>query len=171
MRIVAFSDTHQNTAFLERSVQQALEDGRIDVFIHCGDGVRDVTAVEGMLLRHNPSVRMYAVRGNCDVSASMFPAAELADLNGVRAWITHGHAYHVKHGLGHLAQAAKDLRAEIAFFGHTHQPLMRQKHGVWLLNPGAPAMLSLSDTAYLQVMISDHRDIRSDFIKQRISSR
>lgn len=168
MRIVAFTDTHQNTAFLTRSVLQAMEDGRIDAFIHCGDGVRDAAEVEGMLMNHNPNVRIYAVRGNCDLTTTMYPEAELADLGGVRALITHGHEYHVKHGLGQLAKAAKELCAEIAFFGHTHQPLVQEKHGVLLINPGAPYALSLTDTAYLQVVVDEHRKTRSNFIKQRL---
>ena len=69
MRIVAVSDTHQNTELLRRSVRQAIEDGPIDVFIHCGDGVRDLECVEQELLAANPRIRIYAVRGNCDLGA------------------------------------------------------------------------------------------------------
>ncbi|MBE0601015.1 MAG: metallophosphoesterase family protein, partial [Firmicutes bacterium] len=46
MRIVVYSDTHQNMALLSQSVRQAMADGKIDVLVHCGDGVRDLEGVE-----------------------------------------------------------------------------------------------------------------------------
>lgn len=165
MRIVAVSDTHRNTAQLRRSVRQAVEDGQIDVFIHCGDGVQDLDVVEDILRTANPSIRIYAVRGNCDLGAFQVPVSDLADLHGVRALITHGHIYDVKHGLGKLAKAARSLHAALAFFGHTHQPLIAQKHGVTLINPGSLAAWSLTDTAYLEVLIDGDHPIRENFIK------
>ncbi len=167
MRIVAVSDTHQNTSFLRRSVRQAIGDGRIDVFIHCGDGVRDLLAVEEDLLFFNPNIRIYAVRGNCDFSDPQFPDSELAELNGVRAFITHGNLYQVKHGLGKLSKAARDLKAGLAFFGHTHQAVVAEKHGVILINPGSLASWSLTDTAYLEVTIDPDQRIYEQFIKLR----
>ena len=69
MRIVVVSDTHQNTALLEQAVRQAIADGPIDGLIHCGDGVRDLDCVEAALLASNPRIRIYAVKGNCDLGA------------------------------------------------------------------------------------------------------
>lgn len=167
MRIIAVSDTHQNTTLLKRSVRQAIEDGRIDVFIHCGDGVRDLLDVDEDLRFFNPHIRIYAVRGNCDFYDPGFPDSELADLNGVRAFITHGHLYQVKHGLGKLAKAARDLNAGLAFFGHTHQAVVTEKHRVVLINPGSLASWFQGDTAYLEVQIDQNQNIQEQFIKQR----
>lgn len=170
MRIIAVTDSHQNTALLQRSVQQAIEDGPIDVFIHCGDGVRDLDCVEQELLAANPRIRIYAVRGNCDLGAFEYPETELADLQGVRAFITHGHLYQVKHGLGHLAKAAREQNAKLAFFGHTHQALVAEKHGVMLINPGSLTSWFQGDTAYLEVTIGSNEIIRENFVKQREKS-
>lgn len=159
MRIIAVSDTHQNTALLRQSVQQAMEDGKIDVFIHCGDGVRDIHCVEKALLASNPNIRIYAVRGNCDVGAFPYPVTETIDLNGIRTLITHGYIHHVKHGLGMLSKAARSLHAQLAFFGHTHQPLVKEKHGITLINPG-----SFADTAYAEVIIGENRMFRAKLI-------
>jgi hypothetical protein len=168
MRIVAFSDTHQNTALFRQSVRQAMEDGKIDVFIHCGDGVRDLENVEGELLQSNPNIRIYAVRGNCEIGALQYPAAETGDLNGVRTLITHGHNDQVKHGLGKLSKAAQAMNIRLVFFGHTHQALIKEKHGVMLINPGSLSSWSLTDTAYLEVTIDDTRNIREKFIRLRL---
>lgn len=170
MRIVVFSDTHQNTELFKQSVRQAMDDGRIDAFIHCGDGVRDLEAVEGELIQRNPNIRIYAVRGNCDLGAIQYPDTETADLNGVRALITHGYLYQVKHGFGPLSKAARDMGMRLLFFGHTHQPVVVEKHGVLLLNPGSLASLSYNGTAYLEVVIDEHQNIREKFVKQTLKS-
>ena len=165
MRIIVVSDTHQNTALLRQSVRQAIADGPIDVFLHCGDGARDLEYVESDLLQCNPRIRVYAVRGNCDLGAFPYPSSELIDLSGVRALVTHGHLYQVKHGLGQLANAAKELQATLAFFGHTHQAAVEQKHGVTLINPGSSASQNAAGIAYLEVLIDSQRHIRENFIK------
>ena len=168
MRIVAVSDTHHNTALLRQSVRQAIADGPIDAFIHCGDGVRDLFYVETDLLSANPQIRICAVRGNCDLSSAKFPVSELIVLGGVRIFVTHGHVQQVKHGLGKLAKAARELKAGLAFFGHTHRAAVTQKHGVVLINPGSLASWSVTNTAYLEVTIDENKDIREKYVKQRL---
>jgi len=142
-----------------------MDDGKTDVLIHCGDGVRDLEAIEGELLRRNPHIRIYAVRGNCDLTAFQYPGTETANLNGVRALITHGHLYGVKHGLGPLAKAAADIGARLAFFGHTHQPLAKEKHGVKLINPGSLSALVQAGNAYLEVTVDEVGAVVERFIK------
>ena len=118
-----------------------MEDGAVDVFIHCGDGVRDLETAEGDLLKHNKNIRIYAVRGNCDLSAQHYPLTETADLNGVRTLITHGHLYQVKHGLGKLSKAAREMQMQLVFFGHTHQAAVKEKHGVIADQPRIACLL------------------------------
>ena len=165
MRIIIFSDTHQKTALFSQYVRQAMDDGKIDAFIHCGDGVGDLDTVEGELLKHNPGIRIYVVRGNCDLAAFEYPGTETADLNGVRTLITHGHLYQVKHGLGPLSKAARDMQTQLVFFGHTHQPAIKEKHGVLCINPGSLACLAQEGNAYLEVLIDETKTIRERFIK------
>lgn len=167
MRIVVFSDTHRNMERFAQSVRQAVADGKIDALIHCGDGVGDLEEVEGELTRHNPRIRIYAVVGNCDLAAGHYPGTETANLNGVETLITHGHLYHVKQGLGQLAKAAADLQMRLVFFGHTHQPVVREKHGVLCVNPGSLAALYHEGYAYLEVLIDENQQIREKFIKLR----
>ena len=142
-----------------------MADGKIDVLIHCGDGVRDLETVEEDLLRSNPNIRIYAVRGNCDLAAQHYPAMETTMLNNIRTLITHGHNYQVKHSLGKLSIAARSMGISLVFFGHTHQPTIKVKHGVTLINPGSLASWAMDETAYLQVILDEKDQIHENYVK------
>lgn len=157
MRVIAVSDSHGCRGLLRDAVVQAAAGGRVDVFVHCGDGVRDVDTVAPILRDHNPDVRIYAVRGNCDVGAFDYPAAELFEASGVRMMATHGDLYHVKSGTYALCDKARDLGAQVAFFGHTHKPLLQPAAGTCLINPGSLAQQG-GIYAYAQVLV--HADGR-----------
>lgn len=167
MKIVAFSDSHGSVCLLRDAVMQALEGSPIDVCVHCGDGARDMDAVEPLLRDANPNVRIYTVRGNCDFGAFRFPALELFDVNGVRMLATHGHAYNVKSEYGSLLNAAADRGAKVAFFGHTHRSLLEPKHGVYLINPGAVCSRLSGNSAYAQVLVDASGKLRADLIPWR----
>ncbi len=148
-----------------------MEDGPVDMLVHCGDGVRDLDSLENELLLANPCARMYAVRGNCDLGSLHYPITEIVEANGLKIMVTHGHAFEVKYGLGMLSKAAREVGAGLVFFGHTHQPVITQKHGVTLINPGSLASYALTDTAYLEIMIDAQKNIREKFIKQSVKYR
>ena len=44
MRIIAVSDSHGCSGLLRKAVEQATRFARVDVFVHCGDGMRDMGA-------------------------------------------------------------------------------------------------------------------------------
>ena len=46
-----------------------------------------------------------------------------------KLFVTHGHAYGVKSGLGRLAERAKTLGADVVLYGHTHIPEQREIEG------------------------------------------
>jgi putative phosphoesterase len=50
---------------------------------------------------------------------------------------THGHCLGVKYGFLNLFERAKETNADIALFGHTHEPLVEYEDGLWLFNPGS----------------------------------
>ena len=62
---------------------------------------------------------------------------EPAPFGGLLIFYTHGHLFSVKTGLYDLADAARARGADIALYGHTHEPALTQIDGVWLFNPGA----------------------------------
>ena len=69
----------------------------------------------------------------------------------MRVFLTHGHLFGVKSGLDTLAAAAKDMGAQLALFGHTHQALLEERNGVTLLNPGAAGRFGRSSYAVVEL--------------------
>ena len=129
-RIGVFSDSHGDERSLERLLEQM---GRLDAACFLGDIASDAAYLEARLaaMPHHPV--FYAVRGNNDF-ASMLPDSRMAEIGGKRLYLTHGHL-HVN--LMSLALRAKENEADVALFGHTHQPLCEYAYGVLLLNPGS----------------------------------
>jgi putative phosphoesterase len=165
MRIVAVSDTHGSRDLLRDAVMQAAHIGRVDVFVHCGDGVRDMEAVDAILHDVNPDVRIYAVSGNCDVSVFTYPKTELFEVNGVRMMVTHGDKQKVKLDRRALLNEARSLGAQVAFFGHTHQPLLEPGAGVMLVNPGQLTHPLRGNFAYAQVLVENDGRYKADLIR------
>ena len=56
---------------------------------------------------------------------------------GKRFFFTHGHLYDAKLGLYRLVCAARERKADLLLFGHTHQPLTDYDDGLYILNPGS----------------------------------
>ena len=128
MKAAIFSDTHSNTARMVEAVRQY----RPDVIIHLGDHDRDTAALK----REFPQIPLYSVCGNCDVGSAA-PLAAVVPLGPVKAYICHGHSYHVDYGdYSSLVYAAQQAGAKLALFGHTHRPELMEMGGVQLLNPG-----------------------------------
>lgn len=127
-RILVVSDSHGDTRSLMRALDEQ-PDARC--IIHLGDGAAEMHA-----LASTCSVPVYQVRGNCDLS-STFPAEQEILFSGVSLFLTHGHHYGVKGGLGALTAEARRRRVQIALFGHTHQSLTRYEDGLYLINPGS----------------------------------
>ena len=128
MRLVAVSDTHGKTERFRRVCEMQPS---ADLFLHLGDGNREVDIIRGMF----PEKTFVAVRGNCDYSAD--PADRVLELMGVRVMLTHGHIYRVKTGLDRLIAEAKRQEVQAVFFGHTHIPLCGYRGGLLVVNPGS----------------------------------
>ena len=129
MRVAVFSDTHGVTAPMVDAVQR----GRPDVIFHLGDHDRDTS----VLLSRFPEIPLYNVAGNCDFAA-MAPNVLTVSLGPVKAFLTHGHLYHVDYGrVDSLVYAAQEQGCQLALFGHTHQREYQVMGDVTVFNPGA----------------------------------
>lgn len=134
--VVIISDTHYNTAPFQKLSTVLSE---CDYIIHLGDMVSDAR----MLARDYPD-KTYIVAGNNDFSGG--EAEIVLEVEGRRIFACHGHRYGVKSGTERLAEAAKEKGCDIALYGHTHEPEVREEDGVLLVNPGCMTRYSPRQT-------------------------
>ncbi len=131
MRILVVSDSHGNAQALRRAL-----DAQPDALtvIHLGDGLREAEEME----RLYPERTFHMVWGNSDFAAgALYPETGELICRGKRICYTHGHRYQVKLGLTAAVLAARERRADLLLFGHTHRPLTDYERGLYLLNPGS----------------------------------
>jgi putative phosphoesterase len=77
------------------------------------------------------------VAGNCDSWwGEDLPSLITIPACGHRIMVTHGHRYSVPY-LNRLAEKAREKKADIVIFGHTHCYFMKKEDGILFLNPGA----------------------------------
>ncbi len=127
MKLLVFSDSHGNLRHMETAVEQEGPD-RI---LHLGDVARDAQA----LAERFPTIPVDYVVGNCDYDPDS-PTKKILQVADATIFMTHGHAYGVKAGIGRVTLAAREAGAQILVFGHTHEPLCDFFDGLWILNPG-----------------------------------
>lgn len=131
MLIGVLSDTHRYTWVIEKAVK-VLND--CDVIIHLGDNVQDVKEVA----KYYKGKIIY-VKGNCDFSPTV-SNEKLETIGDKKVFITHGHLYDVKYDLMKIRYRAMELNADIVLYGHTHISSIEYEDGIWLINPGSPAL-------------------------------
>ncbi len=129
MRILVVSDTHRDRGALRQAI---LRHPEAEVVIHLGDGAEE--AADAKL--EFPDKMFLLVRGNCDWGSTL-PVEGLTAFAGKNIFYTHGYTYHVKYGLYEAKSAARDRRADVLLFGHTHEALTEYEDGLYIMNPGS----------------------------------
>ena len=119
------SDNHTEAGILYHLYEQHQD---ANVFIHLGDSEFDYNDTELSLY--------YRVKGNCDFYPE-FPMEEVIENNGIKAFYTHGHLYQVNQTRMKLAEKAKSMECQFAFYGHTHVAKYENIGGVHVINPGS----------------------------------
>lgn len=137
MRILVISDTHQNVDSLRRVL---LAQPTAEVVIHLGDGEDDVALLKPSF----PDKTFLQVRGNCDFGSNL-PYNGTYTAEGVTIFYTHGHLFSVKNGLELAMSAAREQKAKVLLFGHTHHALTDYEDGMHIMNPGSAGLGSPSD--------------------------
>jgi uncharacterized protein len=129
MKIIVLSDIHGDISRARKalSMQHAAE-----VVIFCGDGWRDLE----QLKIENPDKMFLYVKGNCDWNCD-FPTYDHITLEGKSIYFTHGHVFHVKYGLYEIKSWARENKADIVLFGHTHEAVDSYEDGLYIMNPGS----------------------------------
>jgi putative phosphoesterase len=134
MLLGVLSDTHvpSRARCVPVSVLRAFE--KVDLILHAGDLTTDKVLDELMAV-----APVVAVQGNmCDSSVTwQLPEARLVTAGDFTIGLTHGHR-----GKGQTTADRARLRfaaddVDCVVFGHSHQPLNREVHGVLLFNPGS----------------------------------
>lgn len=129
MKIVVVSDTHGNNAAI-LDIMSREPDAKM--LLHCGDICADDREISSKI-----SCPMHIVSGNMDFG-SYYPNEEVIEVEGHTIFMCHGNRQYVKYGLQELIDAANDVCADIALFGHTHVSMVDMVPGLWLMNPGSP---------------------------------
>ena len=127
-KLVIISDSHGNLKGVSELLPLMAEN---DYVIHLGDGAGDMREARSLYPE-----KVYSCGGNCDFFSPLPEDGEL-EIEGVKIYFCHGHRYGVKSELLSLALEAKRRECDIALYGHTHIPLITEKEGVTLINPGA----------------------------------
>lgn len=129
MRVLVISDVHGKSSAMAQAIEE--QPSARDV-LFLGDGLREAQDVADRF----PDRRFYMVPGNCDFAAPG-PFSRLEFFGNKRFFFTHGHKYNVKYDLYTLEQAAKEQKADVVLFGHTHVPYEEYDSGMYYLNPGS----------------------------------
>ncbi len=132
MRAVVLSDSHGDTASLERAIASVGEKN-IDMIIHLGDIARDVDYLEMM---YYPT-KVVSVVGNNDFLRSG-DHERVITFDNHKIFICHGHTLGVSYGTEKLETVARQKDCEAALFGHTHHAILKKcDDGLIILNPGS----------------------------------
>ncbi|MBC8532167.1 YfcE family phosphodiesterase [Gehongia tenuis] len=127
MILAVLSDTHGSLIRMKQWMEQL---GPVDGIIHLGDHWNDLDKLNADL-----PCPLYTVKGNCDYGDG--DTENILSFMGHRIFITHGHTYRAKMGTALIAERARELGAEAALYGHTHQRDIHYESGVLMMNPGS----------------------------------
>lgn len=130
-KILVVSDSHGNAGCVRKCVMM---EEPFDLLIHCGDVEDDIERILG-----DHEYGVYAVRGNCD----FLPLPPLVEIKAgyYRIVAVHGHEQRAGYTNATLLRLARERRADVVLFGHTHVPEVQfvREEGVLLVNPGSCA--------------------------------
>lgn len=148
MKILVFSDSHNDRKIIDRALEAEPDAGWI---IHAGDGANDIDD------RDAPRVRRVA--GNCDIGFEHFPSELVFEAGGVRFFLAHGNLHKVKSGTGRLADAARANGCDIAVYGHTHRSEISCDGDLIILNPGTCSRRRSSDgyVSYAVITVEEEK--------------
>lgn len=76
------------------------------------------------------------VSGNNDFFTSV-PAEKIVAVGHHRIFMSHGHRYGVSFDTLRIKEAAREHGCDMAFFGHTHRPVIDMNDDVVAVNPGS----------------------------------
>ncbi|MBO7369265.1 MAG: metallophosphoesterase [Clostridia bacterium] len=133
---IVLSDTHGNKKDLYK-LEGVI--GEADHVFHLGDGYYDLNVFGNDVLK-----KTTRVKGNCD--AVNGDIDRLIEIEGVKIYLTHGDLYGAKRGVDKLYYKAKEVGADVVFYGHSHVAKIDEYDGVTIANPGTITRYSTKKT-------------------------
>jgi putative phosphoesterase len=146
MRIGVVSDTHRNKSSIEQLRDKI---SGLDMLIHLGDNVDDISIIEKYYTGN-----IISVKGNCDFLKSI-PTERIEEICGKKLFLTHGHIYDVKNNLLRLRDKALQIGATIVLYGHTHIGQIDFEEGIWYINPGSVSLPRDGDRSFAIINIEE----------------
>ena len=122
--VIVLSDTHANFSALEKLLPKMKEN---DYVFHLGDYERDLLAYQKEL-----NGKLRSVKGNCDGGGNDL----ILEIENLKIMLTHGDRYSVKRSNFNLLLRAKEVGANVVFYGHTHCADIEEIDGITFINPG-----------------------------------
>lgn len=148
LKILVFSDSHGYTAGMIEIIDREQPDG----LIHLGDCTEDVRELEAIY----PALPVYYIRGNNDFDRDIALNAVITP-GDVPVYMTHGHKEHVTmSACGLVPRIAQQEGCKLAFFGHTHQPVLENIDGVLVCNPGSISLPRNGIPSYARLTITNN---------------
>ena len=128
MKILIVSDTHRRNENYFRVIEKI---GKIDLVIHCGDAEGSEYAIS-----EGAGCETLIVMGNNDFFSKL-PREIETTIGKYKVWITHGHNYYVSMNSEIIKEEAIRRGMDIAFYGHSHRPVVEIEKGIIAVNPGS----------------------------------
>ena len=158
MKILVFSDSHNNSGLMEEAVHANLaapaSSGRLEAVFFLGDGITDFERIAKAF----PGPRYAAVLGNCDGYRLLAGGSyeKIVEVGGLRFLLMHGHRHGVKNGIQRAADYAIAKGADVLLFGHTHEAFDETIDGsdggsVRCINPGTVGAWFNASFALLEI--------------------
>lgn len=146
MKLIIASDLHGSASSGKAVIDKAEEKEQIiflgDIFNH---GPRNPlpegwAPMELSKLLNENKKRLSVVKGNCDsevdqmISEFIFKNKITKTIGGRKLVFTHGHKINIDNPLKNLKSGS------VVFYGHFHIPFIKEKDGVYYVNPGSCAL-------------------------------
>jgi len=113
-----------------------------------GDLVRDAEDAASIY----PDRQIISVAGNCDLFCGE-PDRRLVPTAQGGIFMTHGHIFAGSEAA--VANAAKQMGAAVAVYGHTHAAVCHYHNGIWIVNPGSLSRPRAGKAGYAIVDVTD----------------
>lgn len=133
MRILVISDSHNFV--LDSQIDVIKKHGSFNMLIHSGDKYKDAEKFANKLKIQ----KIIQVPGNCDYNSDK-ASVIIEVIEGKKLLITHGHLHNVKSTLDELIIHAKEIKADVAIYGHTHCAQNEIIDNILIFNPGSSIM-------------------------------